>query len=103
MWAWANRQECVAVDRMIVADSRGGGAATNYEIAPVTVALQHLRAGDDFRARIDRVHRWLQTYGPAYAARARGDARVPVRLGEVSSASGHGATRNPLSEYCGPP
>ena len=32
---------------MIVAYSRGDGAATNYEIAWVTVALQHLRAGDD--------------------------------------------------------
>jgi hypothetical protein len=30
---------------MIVAHSRGDGAATNYEIAWVTVALQHLRAG----------------------------------------------------------
>jgi hypothetical protein len=32
---------------MIVAYSRGDGAATNYEIARVTVALQHLRVGDD--------------------------------------------------------
>ena len=46
---------------MIVAYSRGDGAATNYEIAWVTVALQHLRAGDDSSARIDPVHRWLQT------------------------------------------
>ena len=51
----------VAADRMIVAYSRGGGAATNYEIDWVTVALQHLRAGDDSWARIDPVHRWLQT------------------------------------------
>jgi hypothetical protein len=36
----------VAVGRMIVAYS-GYGAVTNYEIAWVTVALQHLRAGDD--------------------------------------------------------
>jgi hypothetical protein len=36
---------------MIVACSRGDGAATNDEIARVTVALQHLRAGDDSRAR----------------------------------------------------
>jgi hypothetical protein len=28
--------------------SRGDGAATNYEIAWVTVALQHLRAGGRF-------------------------------------------------------
>ena len=41
----------VAADRMIVAYSRGNGAATTYEIARVTVALQHLRAGDDSRAR----------------------------------------------------
>ena len=32
---------------MIVACSRGDGAVTNYEIARVTVALLHLRAGDD--------------------------------------------------------
>jgi hypothetical protein len=30
---------------MIVAYSRGDGAATNYEIAWVTVALRQLRAG----------------------------------------------------------
>jgi hypothetical protein len=30
----------VAVGRMIVAYNHGGGAATNYEIAWVTVALQ---------------------------------------------------------------
>ena len=34
---------------MIGAYSRGDGDATNYEIAWVTVALQHLRV----------VHRWL--------------------------------------------
>jgi hypothetical protein len=32
---------------MIVAYSRGDGATTNYEIARVTVALRHLRVGDD--------------------------------------------------------
>ena len=32
---------------MIVAYSRSDGAATNYEIARVTVALQHLWVGDD--------------------------------------------------------
>jgi hypothetical protein len=32
---------------MIVACSRGDGTVTNYEIAWVTVALEHLRAGDD--------------------------------------------------------
>jgi hypothetical protein len=31
---------------MIVTYSRGDGVAINYEIAWVTVALQHLRAGD---------------------------------------------------------
>jgi len=46
---------------MIVAYSRGDGAATNYEIAWVTVALQHLRVGDDSWTRIDPVHRWSQT------------------------------------------
>jgi hypothetical protein len=35
----------VAADRMIVAHSRGDGAATNYEIVWVTVALQYPRAG----------------------------------------------------------
>ena len=32
---------------MIVAYSHCDGAAANYEIAWVTVALQHLRVGDD--------------------------------------------------------
>jgi hypothetical protein len=32
---------------MIAACSRGDGAAANYEIAGVTVALRHLTAGDD--------------------------------------------------------
>jgi hypothetical protein len=36
---------------MIVAYSRGNGAAANYEIAWVTAALQHLRAGEDPRDR----------------------------------------------------
>ena len=49
----------VAAGRMIVAYDHGDGTATNYEIAWVTVALQHLRTGDDSRARIDPVHRWL--------------------------------------------
>jgi hypothetical protein len=49
----------VAVGRMIVAYRRGDGAATNYQSAWVTVALQHLRVGDDSWARIDPVHRWL--------------------------------------------
>ncbi len=40
----------VAAGRMIVAYRRGDGAATSYEIAWVTVALQHLRAGDGSRA-----------------------------------------------------
>jgi hypothetical protein len=35
------------IGRTIMAYGRGDGAATNYEIAWVTVALQHLRAGDD--------------------------------------------------------
>ena len=42
---------------MIVAYSRGDGAATNYEIARVAVALQHLRAEDDSSARIRLVQR----------------------------------------------
>jgi hypothetical protein len=46
-----------AVGRMIVAYSRGDGATANYEIAWVTVALQHLRVGDDSWARMDPVHR----------------------------------------------
>ena len=73
---------------MIVAYSRGDGAATNYEIARVTVALQHLRAGDDSRARIDPVRRWLQTlWFLVGAARACGRSRVPARLGELTARS----------------
>ena len=80
---------------MIVAYSRGDAAATNYEIAWVTVALQHLRAGDDSwapdRSRAPVVadlmvrRRDSGTWPPG----------IPARLGELSSASGHGATRNP--------
>ena len=80
---------------MIVAYSRGDGAATSYEIAWVTVALRHLRAGDDSWVWMDPVHRWLQTYGLAGAARARGRPGVPARLGELSLASGHGAVMRP--------
>jgi hypothetical protein len=79
------------VDRMIVAYSRGADAATNYEIAWETVALQHLRADDDSQARINPVHRWLQTHGSAGAARARGRPGIPARLSEVSLASPYGA------------
>ena len=74
-------------DRMIVAYSRSDGAVTNYEIAWVTVALRHLRAGDDSWIWIDPVHRWLQTYGLAGAARARGRPGVPARLGELAARS----------------
>ena len=35
----------VAVGRVIMAYRRGDGAATDYEIAWVTVAPQHLRSG----------------------------------------------------------
>ena len=73
-----------AVGRTIVAYRRGDGAATNYEIAWVTVALQHLRAKDDSRARTDPVQRRLYTYGSAGATRARGGARVPARLGGLA-------------------
>ncbi len=38
---------------MIVAYRRGDGAATSYEIAWVTVVVQHLRVGDGSWARID--------------------------------------------------
>ena len=49
--------------------------ATNDAIAGVTVALQHLRAGDDSRARVDPVHRWLQTLWPG--GRSPGTWRRP--------------------------
>ena len=39
-------ERLIAVGRMIMAYRRGGGAAINYEIAWVTVALQHLRVRD---------------------------------------------------------
>ena len=58
-----NRQEWRQAGRMIVAYSRCDGAATSCEMACVTVALPHLRGGDDSRTRIDPVRRWLQTYG----------------------------------------
>ena len=79
------------VDRMIVAYSRGADAATNYEIAWETVALQYLRAGHGSKARINPVHRWLQTHGSAGAARVRGRPGLPARLGEVLLALCYGA------------
>jgi hypothetical protein len=82
-----------AVGRTIVAYRRGDGAATNYEVAWVTVALQHLRAKDHSRARIDPVQRRLYTYGSAGATRARGGARVPARLSGVLLEVGDGACR----------
>ncbi len=40
--------ECLAaVGRIIVAYRRGDGAAASHEIGWVTVALQHLRVGND--------------------------------------------------------
>jgi hypothetical protein len=75
-----------AAGRTIVAYRRGDRAPTNYEIAPVTVALQHLKAKDDPRARTDPVQRRLYTDGSAGATRARGGARVPARLAHVAVA-----------------
>ena len=83
-----------AVGRTIVAYRRGDGTATNYEIARVTVALQHLRAKDDSRARIDPVQRRLYTYGSAGAISPLADqpshggvlARRGVRLHPVPRA-----------------
>jgi hypothetical protein len=66
-----------AADRTIVAYRRGDGAATNYETAWVTAALQHLRAKDDSRARIDPVQRLLYTYG---SAGALGHVAAPASL-----------------------
>jgi hypothetical protein len=77
-----------AVGRMIAAYRRSDGAATEYKIAWVTVALRDLEGHgrclgpDGFRASavVDRC-------GPAGAAQVRG-ARIPARLGEQSLASG---------------
>ena len=57
-----------AVGRTIVAYRRGDGAATNYEIARVTVTLQHLKAKDDSRTRTDRprCHSQQQVPGKKY-------------------------------------
>ena len=86
----------VAADRMIVAYSRSNGAAANHEIAWVTVALQHLSVGEPFLGP-DRIlcTGGCRPYGSAGAARARGRARVPACLGELSLASGHGAVMRP--------
>jgi hypothetical protein len=80
---------------MIVAYSRGDGAATNYEIARVTVALQHLRTGDDSWARIDPVRRWLQTLW--FGGRSSGHVAAPASLLALAAwQSGHGAMRGKL-------
>ena len=68
----------VAIGRMIVAYRRGDGAATNYEIGWVTVALQHLRVGDNAWARINPVHRWLWTLW--FGGRQLGYVPAPVSL-----------------------
>ena len=73
----------VAIGRMIVAYRRGDGAATNYEIAWVTVALQHLRVGDDAWARIDPVHRWLWTLW--FGGRQLGHVAAPASLLALAS------------------
>ena len=44
-WHRIVAERLVAVGRMIGAHRRGDGAATDYEIAWVTVAPQHLRSG----------------------------------------------------------
>jgi hypothetical protein len=66
----------------------------SYEIAGVTVALQHLRAGDGSWVRMIPCTDGCRPYGPAGAARARGRPGIPARLGEVSLEAGHGAIRN---------
>ena len=71
---------------------RGDGAATDYEIAWVTVTPQHLRSGNDVWTRIDPVTDGCGPYSLAAAARAHGGARVPGRLGEVLLDIGHGAS-----------
>ncbi len=49
----------VAVGRMIAVYRHRYGATTDYEIAWVTAALQHLRVRDDAWARTDPAHRGL--------------------------------------------
>lgn len=64
----------VAVGRMIVAYRRGDGTAADYEIARVTMALQHLRSGDDAWTRDTSRDRWLWTLwfgSPAHSSTRR--------------------------------
>jgi hypothetical protein len=68
---------------MIVACSRGDGAATTYEIASVTVALRHLRIGDDSWARIDPVHRWFSD--PLVRRAQLGHVAAPTSLLALAS------------------
>ena len=85
---------------MIVAYSRGDGAATNYEIAWVTVALQHLRVGDDSWIRIDPrapmvADPMVRRAQPGYvAAPASLLALANCRQPQVTARS-----RSPLSEH----
>jgi len=91
--------ELAAVGRMIAVYRRSDGAATDYEIARVTVELRDLRVKNETWARIDPAHQGcapaaVDRRGSAGAARVRGGARVPARLGEQSLASGDGACRD---------
>ena len=72
-----------AVGRMIAAYSRSDRAATDYEIARVTVALRILRVMDDV---------WVRNPAPAVVDRCRpggaawvgGGARIPARFGGLA-------------------
>jgi len=79
---------------MIAANRRSDGAATDYEIAWVAMALRNLdghgRCLDPDGSRASAV---LDRCGPAGAAWVRGGACIPARFGEQASSSGHGATR----------
>ena len=86
------------VGRMIVAYRCSDDTTTNYQIAWVIVALQHLRVGDDAWARIDP--RVPMAVDPMIRRAQHGHVAAPVSLLALASSRKRQvmARRDPLSE-----
>jgi len=74
-----------AVGRMIAAYRRSDGAATDYEIAGVTMALRNLDGhGRCLNPDGSRASAVLDRCGPAGEAWVRGGACIPARFGGLA-------------------